>query len=208
MPLRTTQPGSAYTRPVITRPNNIFLVGMMGAGKSAVGRQLAARLGRSFIDSDHEIQVRTGVSVSVIFEVEGEAGFRRREEQVIDELSQRDGVVVATGGGAVLSPLTRTRLGPRGLTVYLHAKAHDLWLRTRNDRNRPLLDCADPRKRLEDLLTIRDPLYREVADLVVETGRPSVSRLVDGLASQLAALTGTRLDDAAVHDDAATIGRA
>lgn len=181
---------------MITKPNNIFLVGMMGAGKSAVGRQLAARLGRSFIDSDHEIQARTGVSVSVIFEVEGEAGFRRREEQVIDELSQRDGVVVATGGGAVLSPLTRSRLGPRGFTVYLHAKAHDLWLRTRNDRNRPLLDCADPRKRLEDLLTIRDPLYREVADLVVETGRPSVSRLVDALTLQLAALTGVRIDDA------------
>ena len=170
----------------MTPRQNIFIVGMMGAGKSAVGRQLAARLRLSFFDSDHEIQARTGVSIPVIFEVEGEAGFRRREEQVLDELSQRDGIVVATGGGAVLSALTRARLKPRGLTIYLHAKAHDLWLRTRNDRNRPLLDCADPRKRLEDLLLVRDPLYREVADLVVETGRPSVTRLVDALALQLA----------------------
>ena len=158
---------------------------MMGAGKSAVGRQLAARLNRTFFDSDHEIQARTGVSVSVIFEVEGEAGFRKREEQVIDELSQRDGVVVATGGGAVLSALTRSRLKQRGLTIYLHAKPHDLWVRTRNDRNRPLLDCADPRRRLEDLLLVRDPQYREVADLVVETGRPSVTRLVESLAQQV-----------------------
>ena len=194
---------------MITKRNNIFLVGMMGAGKSAVGRQLAARLRRSFIDSDHEIQARTGVSVPVIFEVEGEEGFRRREEQVIDDLSQRDGVVIATGGGAVLSALTRSRMRPRGFTIYLHAKAHDLWLRTRNDRNRPLLDCADPRKRLEDLLLIRDPLYREVADLVVETGRPSVARLVDALALQLADLAA--FDDAdgtSMHESSASAGRA
>ena len=194
---------------MITKRNNIFLVGMMGAGKSAVGRQLAARLRRSFIDADHEIQARTGVSVPVIFEVEGEAGFRRREEQVLDELSQRDGIVVATGGGAVLSSLTRSRLSARGLTVYLHAKAHDLWLRTRNDRNRPLLDCPDPRKRLEDLLLIRDPLYREIADLIVETGRPSVARLVDGLALQLADLLSDESDDGSIHDEAsASMGRA
>ena len=194
---------------MITKRNNIFLVGMMGAGKSAVGRQLAARLRRSFIDSDHEIQARTGVSVPVIFEVEGEAGFRRREEQVLDELSQRDGVVVATGGGAVLSALTRSRLKPRGLTVYLHAKAHDLWLRTRNDRNRPLLDCPDPRKRLEDLLLIRDPLYRELADLIVETGRPSVARLVDSLALQLADLAAKGAADGSIHDEvSASMGRA
>ena len=185
---------------MINQRNNIFLVGMMGAGKSAVGRQLAARLQRVFVDSDHEIQARTGVSVSVIFEVEGEAGFRKREEQVLDDLSQQDGLVVATGGGAVLSDVTRSRLKQRGLTIYLHAKAHDLWLRTRNDRNRPLLDCADPRARLEELLLVRDPLYREVADLVVETGRPSVTRLVDALAVQLAdhrsgVATMVRVDD-------------
>ena len=181
--------------------NNIFLVGMMGAGKSAVGRQLAARLQRSFVDSDHEIQSRTGVSVPVIFEVEGEAGFRKREEQVLDDLSQQEGLVVATGGGAILSALTRSRLKQRGFTIYLHAKAHDLWLRTRNDRSRPLLNCADPRARLEELLLVRDPLYREVADLVVETGRPSVTRLVESLAAQLIGHSedpagAARIDDA------------
>ncbi len=188
---------------------NLFLVGMMGAGKSAVGRQLAMRLDRTFIDTDHEIQARTGVSVPVIFEFEGEAGFRKREEQIIDELSLREGIVLATGGGAVLSPLTRARLKQRGLTIYLQAKAHDLWLRTRNDRNRPLLDCADPKARLEELLAARDPLYREVADLVIETGKPSVSRLVDALAIQLASVVddaraGVPLDE----ESSASMGRA
>ncbi|MEO8935335.1 MAG: shikimate kinase [Burkholderiaceae bacterium] len=171
--------------------DNLFLVGMMGAGKSAVGRQLAARLDRAFVDTDHEIQARTGVSVAVIFEVEGEAGFRRREEQVIDELSLREGLVIATGGGAVLSALTRSRLKQRGTTIYLHAKAHDLWVRLRNDRSRPLLDCADPKQRIEELLLERDPQYREVADLIVETGRPSVSRLVDALTLQVVGLIET-----------------
>jgi shikimate kinase len=171
---------------VILRNENLFIVGMMGAGKSAVGRVLAARLGREFIDADHEIQARTGVSIATIFEVEGEAGFRRREEQVIDELSRReDGIVLATGGGALMSASTRVRLKERGFTIYLHAKAHDLWLRTRHDRDRPLLACADPKQRLEELLVVRDPQYREVADLVVETGRPSVGRLVDSLAQRL-----------------------
>ena len=166
-------------------PDNVFLVGMMGAGKSAVGRQLAARLGRTFVDADHEIEARTGVTIPVIFEVEGEAGFRRREEQVLDELSSSRGLVVATGGGAVLSAVTRARLKERGFTIYLRAKAHDLWLRTRNDRGRPLLACADPKARLEELLSLRDPLYREVADLIVETGKPSVARLVETLLERL-----------------------
>lgn len=168
-----------------TRDDNIFLVGMMGAGKSAVGRTLATRLGRTFYDTDNEIQERTGVTIAVIFEVEGEAGFRKREELVIDELTRQTDVVLATGGGAVLSPGTRALLRARGTTIYLHAKVHDLWQRTRNDRTRPLLDCDDPRQRLEDLMAVRDPLYREVADLVVETGRPSVARLVDSIVQQL-----------------------
>ena len=174
---------------MIQKNDNVFLVGMMGAGKSAVGRQLAARLGRTFVDADHEIQARTGVAISVIFEVEGEVGFRRREEQVLDELSSQGGQVVATGGGAVLSALTRERLKTRGFTIYLQAKAHDLWLRTRNDRGRPLLACADPKARLEELLSLRDPLYREVADLIVETGKPSVSRLVETLVERLGTVT-------------------
>ena len=162
---------------MISESKNIFLVGLMGAGKTSVGRQLAVRLGKTFVDADHEIEARTGTSIPVIFEVEGEAGFRRREAEVIDELTQRTGIVLATGGGAVHDAATRARLKSRGMTIYLSANVIDLWHRTRNDRNRPLLDCADPKKRLEDLLALRDPLYREVADLVVETGRPSVNRL-------------------------------
>ena len=159
---------------------------MMGAGKSAVGRLLASRLGRGFVDTDTEIQSRTGVSIATIFALEGEEGFRRREEQVIDELTARtDDVVLATGGGAVLSAATRRRLKDRGTTIYLCAKPHDLWLRTRHDRNRPLLACADPKGRIEELLAMRDPLYREVADLVVETGRPNMLRLVDVLIERL-----------------------
>ena len=109
--------------------DNIFLVGMMGAGKSAVGRLLAARLDRIFVDTDHEIEAKTGVSIPVIFDVEGETGFRKREEQMIDEVSQRSGLVVATGGGAVLSTSTKTRMRERGFTIYLHAKVADLWHR-------------------------------------------------------------------------------
>ncbi len=165
--------------------DNIFLVGMMGAGKSAVGRQLAARLDRAFFDTDHEIEARTGVSIPVIFDVEGEAGFRKREEHMIDELSQRSGVVLATGGGAILCADTRLHLKARGFTIYLYAKVGDLWHRTRNDRNRPLLACADPKQRLEELLEARDPLYREIADLVIETGRPTVTRLVASIAEHL-----------------------
>jgi shikimate kinase len=171
---------------VIDSSENIFIVGMMGAGKSAVGRLLAARLGRDFVDADHEIQERTGVSIATIFEVEGEAGFRRREEQVIDDLSRREGgIVLATGGGALISAETRARLKARGFTIYLQAKAHDLWMRTRHDRGRPLLAVADPKAKLEELLAEREPHYREVADLIVETGRPSMTRLVDVLVERL-----------------------
>ena len=168
------------------RDRNLFIVGMMGAGKSAVGRLLAQRLGRGFVDTDQVIRDRTGVAIATIFELEGEAGFRRREEQVIDECSARaDGIVLATGGGAVLSAATRDRFGTRGFTIYLQARAHELWLRTRHDRNRPLLACAEPKARLEELLAVRDPLYREVADLVVETGRPSMTRVVDAIVARL-----------------------
>lgn len=158
---------------------------MMGAGKSAVGRQLAQRLDLGFVDCDHEMCARTGVSVATIFEVEGEAGFRQREERLVDELTRRDDVVVATGGGAVLSADTRRRLRERGTTIYLHARASDLWQRTRNDRTRPLLECADPRARLVELLVVREPLYREAAHLVVETGRPSVGKLVAAIVERL-----------------------
>jgi shikimate kinase len=164
---------------------NIFLVGLMGAGKTTVGRQLARRLGKQFYDTDHEIEHRTGVRVAVIFEIEGEPGFRAREAQVLEALTALDDVVLATGGGAVLDPANRARLRDRGFVIYLHAQPRDLHHRTRHDKSRPLLADADPLARLEELHRVRDPLYREVADLVVETGRQSVGHLVESLLKRL-----------------------
>jgi len=150
-------------------PRNIFLVGPMGAGKSAVGRQLARSLHLSFVDSDDEIEARTGVDISFIFEKEGEAGFRKREAAVIDDLTRGDGVVLATGGGAVVDPDSRSRLGGRGFVVYLYTTADQQFARTSKGRERPLLEGGDRREILEELLVTRDPMYREIADLVVET---------------------------------------
>lgn len=150
-------------------PKNIFLVGPMGAGKSAVGRQLARTLHLSFVDSDDEVESRTGVDIPFIFEKEGEAGFRKRETTAIDDLTKMDGVVLATGGGAILSPDNRSHLGGRGLVVYLYTTVDQQVARTEKGRQRPLLESGDPRGILERLLLERDPLYREVADLVVET---------------------------------------
>jgi shikimate kinase len=167
--------------------SNYYLVGLMGAGKTTVGKALARRLGLSFVDSDHEIEARTGVRISTIFELEGEAGFRQREEAVIAALVERPGIVLATGGGAVLSARTRAALRQWGTVIYLHAKPHDLWLRTRHDRNRPLLQIADPEARLRELYEVRDPLYRETAHLVVDTGNQSVTNLVGQLINRLTA---------------------
>jgi shikimate kinase len=164
---------------------NVFLIGLMGAGKTTVGRAVAKRLDRPFFDSDHEVVARTGVRIPIIFEVEGEEGFRVRESQVIDELTQRSGIVLATGGGAVLREDNRRYLKERGLVIYLRANPHELWLRTRRDKNRPLLQTEDPRGRLEALYAARDPLYNECAHLVIETGRPSISNLVNMVLSHL-----------------------
>lgn len=153
----------------MNKPRNLFLVGPMGAGKSAVGRQLARLLHLEFVDSDEEIEMRTGVDIPFIFEKEGEEGFRRREAQVIDELSQREGVVLATGGGAVVDPESRSRLGARGFVVYLYTSVKQQLERTKSGRDRPLLENADKEEVLQNLMDERDPLYREISDLIVET---------------------------------------
>lgn len=157
----------------------------MGAGKTTVGRTLSRRLAKAFHDSDHEIEERTGVRVPVIFDIEGEPGFRRREAEAIERLTGLSGIVLATGGGAVLDEANREHLKTRGCVVYLHARPVELAKRLGRDRSRPLLQGADPRARLEDFYRVRDPLYREVADLVIDTGRQSVASLVESLITQL-----------------------
>jgi len=150
-------------------PGSLFLTGPMGAGKSTIGRQLAKQLSMSFHDSDHEIELRTGVDIPLIFDLEGEAGFRRRESEVIDALTCLPDIVLATGGGAILDPENRERLGSRGKVIYLHTSVNQQLSRTARDRNRPLLQTRDPRTTLEELLAVRDPLYREIANHVIKT---------------------------------------
>nr|WP_312514472.1 bifunctional shikimate kinase/3-dehydroquinate synthase AroKB [Massilia sp.] len=172
--------------------NNIFLVGLMGAGKTTIGRLLARKLNRRFIDSDHEIEARTGATIPWIFEIEGEACFRKREADVIRDLTAQDGLVLATGGGAVLNPESRALLAERGTVIYLRASIGSILQRTSHDKNRPLLQTADPRAKLEELLEQRDPLYREIADLVIDTGRPNVQSMVQTILDQLAAQENAR----------------
>jgi len=160
---------------------SIFLIGPMGSGKSAVGKRLAARLHRAFHDSDHEIERRTGVDVSYVFEKEGEAGFRRRESEVIDELTRLEDVVLATGGGAVLDPMNRRHLSERGYVVYLEASVEQQFGRTRSGKSRPLLAGEDRRAKLAELMSVREPLYRAIADYCVHTD----GRRVDAVASEV-----------------------
>lgn len=164
---------------------NIHLVGMPGAGKSTVGKALARALALTFVDADQELIAHTGVPIATIFEVEGEAGFRDRETQMLHELCQRQGMLLATGGGVILREENRRLLNTSGIVIFLNASLDHLWQRTRNDSRRPLLQTDKPRDALRSLLEVRNPLYREVADLIVETGRQSVGKLVQQIIEEL-----------------------
>lgn len=164
---------------------SIFLVGPMGAGKSTVGRFLAEKLHYQFIDSDHVIEDKTGATIPMIFDIEGEAGFRNREAAVIDELTQKPETVVATGGGAVLKMENRKHLRSRGFVVYLKSTVEALVQRTKHDRNRPLLQTDNPEQVLTNLIEVREPMYMEVADLVIETEQVSVHKVVKKIIEKL-----------------------
>jgi len=166
-------------------PGSLFLTGPMGAGKSTIGRQLSRQLRMTFYDSDREIENRTGVDIPLIFELEGEQGFRKRERLVIDELTSLPDIVLATGGGAILDADNRKHMAERGLVIYLHASVNQQLARTKHDRNRPLLQTDNPRQRLDDLMQLRDPLYREIADLVIDTDGKRVMTVVNQIIRKL-----------------------
>lgn len=165
--------------------SNIFLVGPMGVGKSTIGRRLAAVTGKRFVDSDEEIERKTGVEIDLIFEIEGEPGFRRRESRLIEELASRSNIVLATGGGAVLDPANRVLLKKGGTIVYLTAPAAVLARRTVRDRRRPLLRGGDRLQRIEQLLSERETLYREIADVVIDTAGHSVKDSLEEICRRL-----------------------
>ncbi|MCK5530628.1 shikimate kinase AroK [Halopseudomonas aestusnigri] len=164
---------------------NVFLIGPMGAGKSTIGRLLAKELKYPFKDSDREIEERTGADIPWIFDVEGEEGFRQREEAMIAELVHEDGIVLATGGGVVMRPANRAALKAGGLVVYLRTSVEQQLQRTAKDRQRPLLQTADPEAVLRDLMARRDPLYREIADLIIETDQRGPKVVVNAILARL-----------------------
>ena len=167
------------------RSGNLILVGMMGSGKTTMGRALARHLGKDFVDSDEEVQRRTGVTIPHIFDVEGETGFRQRETAALRDLVERDNMVLATGGGAVLAEQNRALLQQNGVVIYLKTSVHDLWQRTRHDRNRPLLQTGDPHAKLSELFRQRDPLYMQVADIVMQSGKQSAHALMLQLVGEI-----------------------
>jgi shikimate kinase len=169
----------------VNSSDNIYLVGMPGAGKTTVGRHLARRLHRQFIDTDHEIEMRAGTKISTIFETQGEDSFREQEARVIADLANQSNLIVATGGGAVLRPENCEVIKKSGLVVYLRVAPRILFDRTRHDANRPLLQVANPMMRIEGLFTQRDPIYQDVADLVMTSGSGSVSYLVAQIEREL-----------------------
>jgi shikimate kinase len=162
----------------MNRNQNLFIVGPMGAGKTTVGKQLARTLGMEFVDSDQEIQRRTGVDIPTIFEFEGEEGFRLRESAAIDELTAKDGIVLATGGGAILEAVNRRLLSSRGFVIYLHCSPEQQYERTYRDRNRPLIQTDEPLEKLKQLMSVREPLYRQTADMVVVSERRNAQAVI------------------------------
>lgn len=168
-------------------PSNIFLIGPMGAGKSTIGRQVASLLGLDFDDTDHEIQRRTGVDIPTIFDFEGEEGFRKRECAVIDDLTQRGNMVLATGGGSILNADNRRNLSSRGYVVYLYCSPEQQYERTLRDRSRPLLQTEDPLGTLKALMDERDPLYREAADIVITSEKRSATSVANEIVKKLRA---------------------
>lgn len=184
-PNNRSQPNSRQESSRKFQSGNLILVGLMGSGKTTLGRALAKHLGKAFVDSDEEIQLRTGVTIPHIFDIEGEAGFRQRETAAIRELVERDDMVLATGGGAVLAEQSRELMQQNGIVIYLKASVHDLWQRTRHDRNRPLLQTADPHAKLTELFQQRDPLYLQVADIVMQSGKQSAHALMLNLVDEI-----------------------
>jgi shikimate kinase len=172
--------------------DNLFFIGLMGAGKTTIGRLIAKQMGMDFYDSDHEIELKTGVKIPLIFELEGEDGFRKRESAVIEELSQLKNVVIATGGGAVLLPENRIFLKNNGKIIYLRGNVHDLWLRTRNDKTRPLLQGVNIKHKLEQLYAERDPIYTALADCIVDTGPQSAIDITSYIEQKLHKLNDTK----------------
>ncbi|MFW5431881.1 MAG: shikimate kinase AroK [Methylophilaceae bacterium] len=172
---------------IVSKINNIFFIGLMGAGKTTVGKQLAKQLGKTFYDADHEIEKRTGVKVSVIFDLEGEAGFRKREAAVIKDLTQLDNIVLATGGGAVLTLENQETLKNNGYVIYLRATVNDLWKRMRYDKQRPLLQNVDIRDKLEQLYSERNPIYTQTADAIVDTGHQPSAVLINQIKKSIQA---------------------
>ena len=164
---------------------NIFLIGPMGAGKTTMGRQIAKRLNMEFEDSDHAIEAHTGADIPLIFEKEGEEGFRKREVLIIDELTHKSNLVLATGGGAVLAKENRQHLKSRGIVIYLHSDIKHLIERTRHDKNRPLLQTADPAAKLREIMTTREPLYRETADIIINTGQQSIKTVINTILDKI-----------------------
>jgi 3-dehydroquinate synthase len=180
---------------MLNSTTNIFLVGLMGSGKTTIGRALAKRLNKRFVDADHEIEARTGATIPWIFEIEGEASFRQREADVIRDLTAQEGIVLATGGGAVLNEQSRQFLKERGTVIYLRASVNSILQRTSHDRNRPLLQTDDPKARIEELSQQRAPLYQEVAHIIIETGRPNVQSVVQTILGQLPNVSETLPDE-------------